>query len=412
MVEFYAPWCGHCKNLAPEWKKAAKALKGIMDVVAVDASGDLQSIGAKYGVQGFPTIKFFGGDGKAVDYNGGRDAQAIVNFALEKTSSIAKARLGGKAGGSTGGGGKKKESSGGSGSKPASETGGGKHVVTLTDDNFDEMVFGKDGSGATNAWLVELYAPWCGHCKNLAPEWAAAAAKLKDDPAVKFAAVDATAHNNIASRFGVKGYPTIKVIPVGARSEKEATDYNGGREAPAIIDFATNLAANAPASHAPIKVEQLTSQAAWDEHCGGKTLCLVAILPHILDDKKAGREGRLAALGEAAGKSRGKPYKFFWAEVGQQGKLEVALGSGLVPSIFAVSSEKKIFITHKGAFSADAHAKFAAGLTTNKGAAGALPLPSSFDSAKDIVTVTPWDGKEGKADDSGDSFSLDDLKDL
>ena len=56
LVEFYAPWCGHCKNLAPEWTKAAKALKGIVRVGAVDMDQH-QSVGGPYNVRGFPTIK-------------------------------------------------------------------------------------------------------------------------------------------------------------------------------------------------------------------------------------------------------------------------------------------------------------------------------------------------------------------
>jgi len=37
MIEFYAPWCGHCQRLTPEWEKAAKSLKGIVKIAAVDA---------------------------------------------------------------------------------------------------------------------------------------------------------------------------------------------------------------------------------------------------------------------------------------------------------------------------------------------------------------------------------------
>ena len=60
MVEFYAPWCGHCKSLAPEYEKAARALKGIINIGAVDMTTD-QAVGAPFNIQGFPTIKFFGG---------------------------------------------------------------------------------------------------------------------------------------------------------------------------------------------------------------------------------------------------------------------------------------------------------------------------------------------------------------
>lgn len=84
LVEFYAPWCGHCKSLAPEWTKAAKQLKGVVKVGAVDMTTD-QEVGSPYKVEGFPTLKFFGFDKKnPVDYGSGRDADSIVKFALNK----------------------------------------------------------------------------------------------------------------------------------------------------------------------------------------------------------------------------------------------------------------------------------------------------------------------------------------
>ena len=51
-----APWCGHCKSLAPEYDKAASLLKGVVKVVAVDATA-VESLARKYQIQGFPTIK-------------------------------------------------------------------------------------------------------------------------------------------------------------------------------------------------------------------------------------------------------------------------------------------------------------------------------------------------------------------
>ena len=74
-----AAQCGHCKSLAPEWKKAATQLKGTVRVGAVDCDEN-KELASKYGVKGFPTIKTFGEDKTAppVDYTGAREAAAIV----------------------------------------------------------------------------------------------------------------------------------------------------------------------------------------------------------------------------------------------------------------------------------------------------------------------------------------------
>jgi len=79
-VEFYAPWCGHCKHLAPEYEKAATELKGRVPLAKVDAdSATNKPLASRFEIQGFPTLKLFR-NGKPTDYQGERSAEAIVSF--------------------------------------------------------------------------------------------------------------------------------------------------------------------------------------------------------------------------------------------------------------------------------------------------------------------------------------------
>jgi len=100
-------------------------------------------------------------------------------------------------------------------------------VLVLTDENFDEAI--KEFPHI----LVEFYAPWCGHCKKLAPEYSKAAAALKkSDTYVPLAKVDATEQKKVAERFGVQGFPTLKFFNNG-----EAMDYTGGRVEKDIVSW-------------------------------------------------------------------------------------------------------------------------------------------------------------------------------
>ncbi|XWS47376.1 hypothetical protein CRYUN_Cryun14cG0147100 [Craigia yunnanensis] len=277
LVEFFAPWCGHCQALTPIWEKAANVLKGVATVAALDADSH-KSLAQEYGIRGFPTIKVFAPGKPPVDYQGARDVKPIAEYALQQVKVLLKDRLAGKA-------------SGGSSEKSEPSA-----SVELNSRNFDELVL-----KSKELWIVEFFAPWCGHCKKLAPEWKKAANNLQGK--VKLGHVDCDSEKSLMSRFNVQGFPTILVF--GADKDIPIP-YEGARTASAIESFALlQLETNV----GPAEVTELTGPDVMDEKCGSAAICFVAFLPDILDSKAEGRNKYLEMLLSVAGKFKRSPYR-------------------------------------------------------------------------------------------------------
>jgi protein disulfide-isomerase A1 len=98
----------------------------------------------------------------------------------------------------------------------------------LVGKNFRSLVFGDD-----KEFLVKIYAPWCGHCKTIAPEFAAAATALAGNPNVVLADFDGTL--NEVEGVEITGYPTI--LWYSKNKSAEPISFNGERDKQGIIDW-------------------------------------------------------------------------------------------------------------------------------------------------------------------------------
>merc|ERR1712088_643082 len=172
-------------------------------------------------------------------------------------------------------------------------------VLVLTEKNFEQAL------SENEFVLVEFYAPWCGHCKALAPEYAKAAGQLaeKDSP-VKLGKVDATEEGPLAEKFEVRGYPTLKFFKNGKPME-----YNGGRTADTIIS--------------------------WVEK---KTGPVAATLADVDAAKKFVEDNELAVIGFFA-EAEGEAAKAFLEVAGAMDDLKFAIGNADIAAEHKVSGD-------------------------------------------------------------------------
>ncbi|XP_004502489.3 protein disulfide-isomerase [Cicer arietinum] len=147
----------------------------------------------------------------------------------------------------------------------AEESEAKEYVLTLDNSNFHDTVSKHDFI------VVEFYAPWCGHCKNLAPEYEKAASILSShNPPIFLAKVDANEEKNkeIATQYEVKGFPTIKILRNGG---KKIQDYKGPREADGIVEYVKKQ--SGPAS---TEIKSADDASAF---IGEKSVVIVGVFP-------------------------------------------------------------------------------------------------------------------------------------
>jgi len=227
--------------------------------------------------------------------------------------------------------------------------------------------------------------------------------------------VDATVHTQVAQRYGIQGFPTIKFFPAG-RKDGQAEDYDGGRTSGDIVAWAMDKhQANLP----PPDVYEITSQSVLDSNCAEKQLCIVSFLPNILDCQSACRNKYIQML-----KNFGESYKrngwgWLWVEAFRQPKLEESVGIGGFgyPAQVAINTRKGKYAVLKGAFSESGISAFLKELSLGRLSSPLVPLSGVAEGKLPTVDDTEsWDGQDGKLEEVEDidlsDVNLDDDDDV
>lgn len=210
-IRFYAPWCGHCKNLQPAYEKAAQNLKGLAKVAAIDCDDDANKpFCGSMGVQGFPTLKIVKPGkkpGKPIveDYQGARSAKAIVDAVVEKIPN---------------------------------------HVKRVTDKSLDGWL--KEGGAGAKAILFSDKGTTSALLKALAVDYlgSVSVAQIRDK------------EQSAVEKYGITSFPTFVVLPAGS---EDPVVYTGDLKKEAMSKFiseATSTSPNPdPAPEAPKKAK-------------------------------------------------------------------------------------------------------------------------------------------------------------
>ncbi|KAJ3368264.1 hypothetical protein GGF31_006494 [Allomyces arbusculus] len=262
-VDFFAPWCTHCKQLAPKYEEMAATVapwrKSKQFYVAKVDCVDNEALCRRHEVDEYPTLHLFHDGHRTDEYKGDRTTKALLDYVTTATAKIevnaAKAAAqaadsvlndsphevhqGGKhavhdfpseahsAALDAALAAKAEEFQTVAADRAARTSAWGQYgrVVELTGDNFEEM------TSKSGPWLVMFYAAWSKQSQAFLPIYEAVGRKLAGK--MNVGRINADIEVELATRFFVRGYPTIKLVRRGI-----ARDYRGPRTQDALLEFA------------------------------------------------------------------------------------------------------------------------------------------------------------------------------
>jgi len=184
LVDFFAPWCGPCRQLAPEWKRLAKSIMGIARVGSVDCQEFSEFCRSEMNIEGYPTIRLYPlestGAKRFMEYDSyWRDAQSLKAWVFQTLPST---------------------------------------VTVLTQKKFYSSVL-----PSSQPWIIDFYAPWCGHCRHFEPQFEQVSRKMGTK--VKAGKVNCDVERNLCQNLGIDGYPTVRVYSGSENSQQSQSVY-------------------------------------------------------------------------------------------------------------------------------------------------------------------------------------------
>ncbi|XP_011310847.1 dnaJ homolog subfamily C member 10-like [Fopius arisanus] len=191
-LDWYAPWCPPCLQFLPELRKASLHFqKSTIHFGTVDCTVH-SSICRQYNIRSYPTAMLINGS-STHQFTLQKTARNIIEFIKEFMNPT---------------------------------------VMKLNSNNFYDTLGKKSPS---NLWVVDYFAPWCGPCQQLAPEWTSVAKVLHLLPYVKVASVDCEENGNLCRSQGIRSYPTIRLYPMGSEGLNQIAMYSGNRDAISLM---------------------------------------------------------------------------------------------------------------------------------------------------------------------------------
>ena len=195
-VKFYAPWCGHCREMQHDWEDVAEHFKenplpGVsLTVAEVDCTAGMDgsmSICMQESIHGYPTVRLYKDGDLVEEYQFARTFDRMKTFIEEKLFDLATV-------------------------EPNSIG-----VYDLNDLSFQKFI-DSQGSGAT---LVFYHVTWCGHCKALRPVWDELAIDflMEESEDLKFAEVNCMEALDVCTEEGVEGFPQVYMYKDGVMED-------------------------------------------------------------------------------------------------------------------------------------------------------------------------------------------------